>query len=191
MRKNTQRRVPKYFSVEVAAAAIARLSHSPVSRAKDLTHASCFRLLAQKANANVQNFFVPLFLFDFKHHNHPSTRHPPPVFFCPSDNTNTNTNTSTSSSYTQQHLPASEPPTTTSPNTLPRSTNIHCEPASLPQTTPPPSIKGSLTFRHPSNKAISLSTDTSALYVSHTPRQRPQTPAASRAATISHTAEAL
>merc|ERR1711939_562265 len=41
------------------------------------------------------------------------------------------------------------------------------------------------------NKAISTSTDTSALYVSHTPRQRPQTPAASRAATISHTAETL
>ncbi|KAF8855879.1 hypothetical protein BDZ45DRAFT_746023 [Acephala macrosclerotiorum] len=33
--------------------------------------------------------------------------------------------------------------------------------------------------------------DTSALYVSHTQSQRPQTSAASRAATISHTAEAL
>ncbi|PMD18152.1 hypothetical protein NA56DRAFT_706763 [Hyaloscypha hepaticicola] len=42
-----------------------------------------------------------------------------------------------------------------------------------------------------STKAISKSTDTSALYVSHTQRKRPQTPAASRAATISHTAETL
>ena len=43
----------------------------------------------------------------------------------------------------------------------------------------------------PSTKPYSTSSDTSALYVSHTPRQRPQTPAASRAATISHTAETL
>jgi len=46
-------------------------------------------------------------------------------------------------------------------------------------------------FHNYINKAISKSTDTSALYVSHTQRKRPQTPAASRAATISHTAETL
>jgi len=46
-------------------------------------------------------------------------------------------------------------------------------------------------FHESTNKAISLSTDTSALYVSQTQRQRSQTPAASRAATISHTAETL
>lgn len=50
---------------------------------------------------------------------------------------------------------------------------------------------GSHLFQEPINKAISCSSDTSALYVSHTQRKRPQTPAASRAATISHTAETL
>lgn len=46
-------------------------------------------------------------------------------------------------------------------------------------------------FLESSNTSINQETDTSALYVSHTSRQRPQTPAASRAATISHTAETL
>jgi hypothetical protein len=41
------------------------------------------------------------------------------------------------------------------------------------------------------SKPLSKSTGTSEFYVSHTPRQRLQTPAAPRAASFSHTAEAL
>jgi hypothetical protein len=60
--------------------------------------------------------------------------------------------------------------------------------ASLPRQ---PHLAQEAPFHNSINKAISKSTDTSALYVSHTQRKRPQTPAASRAATISHTAETL
>ncbi|KAE9367840.1 hypothetical protein N431DRAFT_73616 [Stipitochalara longipes BDJ] len=80
--------------------------------------------------------------------------------------------------------PPSEPLSRSADPPIPRPS----ETASRPRQPP---LAQEAPFHHSINKAISTSTDTSALYVSHTQRKRPQTPAASRAATISHTAETL